>query len=125
VGKAFRVGAAVQGQAQCPRLRSHIERLDNASTLAESPRHQLAALIYRLVAELGQHLQNSLHNYAVGFRHAQSTGTELAVPGVAELLADPAFAALEQWLRQRGVDLDALQAAVDECLALARQRALG
>ena len=43
---------------------------------------------------------------------------------VAEVLTDPAFAALEQWLRQRQVPVDQLQAALDKYLDMARQTAL-
>ena len=84
----------------------------------------LAALLYRLVAGLGQHLQTSLGNYAIDFRRAHAAGTVPAVPRVAALLADPAFAPLEQWLRQRNVPVDQLQAAVDQFLDQARQAAL-
>jgi tetratricopeptide (TPR) repeat protein len=105
-------------------LANYLERHSTPSALAESPRHQLAALIYRLVAGLGQVLQNeSLHNYRVRFRHAYSTGTELAVPRAAELLTDPAFQRLDEWLRQRQVNLDDLQSAVDQFLEQARQAA--
>ncbi|MCV2421603.1 CHAT domain-containing protein [Paucibacter sp. DJ2R-2] len=91
------------------------------AALAEAPRHQLAALVYRLVAGLGQQLQTSLHNYGVRFRRAHAAGTELSVPRVAELLAEPAFAPLAQWLRQRQLPLEELQADVDRFLARARQ----
>jgi hypothetical protein len=56
---------------------------------AEAPRHQLAALLYRLVSGLGQDLQTSLHNYAVNFRRARAAGAPLTVPRLADLLADP------------------------------------
>ncbi len=102
-------------------LANNLERSGTSSALAESSRHQLAALLYRLVAGLGQHLQTSLHNYAIDFRRAQAAGTVLAVPRVAELLADPAFAPLEQWLRQRQVDVSKLQAAVGQFLNQACQ----
>ncbi len=48
-------------------LANYLERHGTPSALAESPRHQLAALIYCLVAGLGQHLQTSLRNYAIAF----------------------------------------------------------
>lgn len=105
-------------------LANYLERQGNPSTLVESPRHQLAALIYRLVAGLGEYLGTSLHNYSIRFRRAHAAGTELAVPRVAELLADPAFYPLEQWLSQRQVDLDELQAGVDQFLEQTRQAAL-
>ena len=80
-------------------LAIYLERSGTPSALAESSRHQLAALVYRLVSGLGQDLQTSLHNYAIGFRRAHAAGTPLVVPRVAELLADPAFRPLEEWLR--------------------------
>ena len=92
--------------------------------LAESLRHQLAAFIYCLVAGLGQNLQTSLRNYAIDFRRAQAAGTTLTVPRVAELLADPAFHPLADWLRLRQVDVAEVQAAVDDILERVRQKAL-
>ena len=68
-------------------------------------------------------MQTSLHNYAVLFRRARAAGAELAVPCVAELLADPAFRPLEEWLRQRQADVDEVQAAVDQVPEIARQAA--
>jgi hypothetical protein len=55
------------------------------------------------------------------FRHAADT--EPAIPGIAELLADPAFDPLRQWLKLRGVDAADLQADVDQLLEQARQMA--
>jgi hypothetical protein len=43
---------------------------------------------------------------------------------VADLLANPAFAPLDQWLQQHQIDLDELQASVDQFLDQARQLAL-
>lgn len=104
-------------------LATYLERSDTPSALAESPRHQLAALLYCLAAGLGQDLQTSLHNYTIDFRRAHAAGTVPTVPRVADLLTDPAFAPLEQWLRQRQVDVAELQAAVDHSLDQARQAA--
>ena len=81
-------------------LANYLEQSDAPSAPTESPRHQLAALIYRLVAKLGQDLQTSLDNYTIDFRRAHAAGTPLTVPRVAELLADPAFRPLNDWLRQ-------------------------
>lgn len=106
-------------------LANYLEHSGHQSALAEAPRHQLAALTYRLVAGLGQDLQISLNNYAVVYRRGHAVSTKLAVPRVAELLADPAFQPLGQWLRQRQVNLDDLQATVDRFLEQARQAALG
>lgn len=72
---------------------------------------------------MGKDLKISLANYAIRFRRARAAGTELSVPRVAELLADSAFYPLDQWLRQRQVASDDLQAAVDKFLEQARQAA--
>jgi tetratricopeptide (TPR) repeat protein len=102
-------------------LANYLERSGTLSALAESSFHQLAALIYILVAGLGESLKTSLGNYANDFRRARAAGSVLAVPRVEELLADPAFAPLAQWLSKREVPLDQLQSAVDQCLDQARQ----
>ena len=102
-------------------LANYLERSGTPSALAESSFHQLAALIYTLVAGLGESLKTSLGNYAIGFRRARAAGAELAVPRVEELLANPAFAPLAQWLSNRKVPVDQLQTAVDQHLDLARQ----
>jgi tetratricopeptide (TPR) repeat protein len=104
---------------------TYLEHSGTPPAPTESTRHRLAALIYWLVAGIGQYQQTSLHNYAVALRRARAAGTELAVPRVAELLADPAFRSLEEWLRQRDVDFAKLQAAVDQALQTARQAAVG
>jgi tetratricopeptide (TPR) repeat protein len=101
-------------------LAQYLKHSGMPSALAESPRHQLAALVYRLVSGLGQDYQTSLGNYAVRFRHAQGAGTEPRVPRVAELLADPAFRPLDDWLRQQKADVGDVQAVVDQFLDQAR-----
>ena len=104
-------------------LANYLERHGTPSALAESPRHQLAGFIYFLAAGINQHVQTVLGNYTIHFHHAHAAGTEVAVPRVAQLLADPAFAPLDQWLRQRQVPVDELQSAVDHYLTMARQAA--
>ena len=105
-------------------LANYLERSGTPSALAESSRHQLAALVYRLVSGLGQDLQTSLHNYTILFRRANAAGTPLVVPRLDELLADPAFHPLKEWLRLRQADMADVQAAVDGFLEQARQLAL-
>jgi tetratricopeptide (TPR) repeat protein len=105
-------------------LANYLERSGTPSALAEAPRHELVALVYGLVAGLVPHLQTSLRNYAIAFRRAHAAGTKLMVPRVAELLADPAFRPLADWLRQREVNVDELQTAVDQFLDQARQAAI-
>jgi hypothetical protein len=105
-------------------LASYLDRSGTPSALAEAPRHRLADLIYCLVARLGESLQTSLQNYARAFRRTHAAGTRLAVPRVAELLADPAFRPLADWLRLRKENVENLQATVDQFLEQARQAAL-
>ncbi|AUB83280.1 tetratricopeptide repeat protein [Candidatus Thiodictyon syntrophicum] len=104
-------------------LALYLDGSGTRSAPAESACHRLAALAYRLVAGLGQGLQMSMRNYTNVFRRARAAGTEPAIPLLAELLADPAFAPLAQWLRQRQVDPARLQAAIYQSLAQARQAA--
>ncbi len=105
-------------------LANYLERSGMPSALAESPRHRLADLVYCHVSALGQSLHSSLRNYAIDFRRAHAAGTALHVPRVSEILADPAFRSLDDWLRQRRADVGEVQAAVDQLLAQARERAL-
>jgi hypothetical protein len=81
-------------------------------------------LLYRLSAGLHQHLQTSLGNYVRAFRRAQEAGSELVVPQLGELLADPAFAPLAEWLAQRQVDPGELQQQVDQIMELCQQQTL-
>jgi tetratricopeptide (TPR) repeat protein len=105
-------------------LANYLEHSATPSALAEAPRHQLATLLYLLLSGLGQDLQTTLRNYANVFRRARAAGTPPVIPRLAELLADPAFRPLDDWLRQRGADVNAMQAKVDQFLELARQAAL-
>jgi tetratricopeptide (TPR) repeat protein len=105
-------------------LANYLELSGAPSALAESSFHQLAALIYTLVAGLGGRLMDSLGQYAIRFRRARDAGSVLAVPRVEELLADPAFAPLKHWLSKREVPLDQLQSAVDQPLDAARNSAV-
>jgi len=104
-------------------LANYLKHSGSCASLVESRYHQLAALVYCLVAGLGRQLQTTLHNYAIDFRRAHADGTQLAVPRVAELLADPAFAPLEDWLRQCGMNTAELQIAVCHSLDQAHQAA--
>src|SRR5258708_39404867 len=91
--------------------------------LAESARHGLANFVYVFVTGLAQHLETSFRHHVVFFRTAASARTEPNIPRLAELLDDPAFVALKEWLAQRQGDLDDLQAARDQILDQARQAA--
>ena len=106
-------------------LASFLDRSGTPTALAESRHHHLAALIYCLVSGLGQLLQTSLQSYASHFQSASAAGVPLTAPRVDELLADPAFHPLADWLRQRQTDVAGLQADVDRLLQQARQAGLG
>lgn len=73
-------------------------------------------MVYFLATGSTQRLKTTLNNYVIVFRAAASVGTEPNIPRLAELLADPAFAALKEWLVHRQVDLDKLQATIDQFL---------
>jgi len=105
-------------------LANYLNRSGTPAARTEAARHLLAALIYFLVSGLRQDLQTSLANYTLDFRRAQATGTPLTVPRVAELLANPAFRLLDDWLHQRQIDVAEVQAGVDQVLDMARQAAL-
>jgi hypothetical protein len=47
------------------------------------------------------------------------------VPRIAELLADPAFRPLDDWLRERKANIAEVQTSVDHFLDQARRAALG
>jgi tetratricopeptide (TPR) repeat protein len=106
-------------------LANYLRRSGMPSDSVEAHGHRFAALTYLLVAGMGQSLQTSLLNYVIDFRRARDEGTTLVSPRLAEVLSDPTFNPLAVWLRQRQVDIDELQTAVDQLLEQARQVALG
>jgi tetratricopeptide (TPR) repeat protein len=105
-------------------LANYLNKSCSTGDLIESSYHRLAALLYLVVMQYAQHLQTLLRSYAITFRRAHAAGTEFSPPRVADLLANPAFAPLDQWLQQHQIDLDELQASVDQFLDQARQLAL-
>jgi tetratricopeptide (TPR) repeat protein len=104
-------------------LAIYLRKASGQQNLAESARHRLAVFVYFLVSGRGQYLKAIFRGYVILFRIAASAGTEPNIPRLTELLADPAFAALKEWLTQRQVDLDDLQAAIDQILDQALQAA--
>lgn len=101
-------------------LANYLENRGEAADLAESQLHQLASLAYRLAAGLGQDLKFSVQGYSIRFREARDAGKDLQVPRLAELLAEPAFSPLSEWLARRGVDLFELQDEIDAWLLRVR-----
>lgn len=104
-------------------LSNYLAHAGGEQNLAEGARHRLAAVAYQIVAALAQDLQASLDNYVFLYFQAATAGTEPAIPRLSTLLDDPAFHALREWLASRQVDLDELQAAIDQFLDAARQAA--
>jgi tetratricopeptide (TPR) repeat protein len=104
-------------------LAVYLRRAGGAHNLAESARHRLADLVYCLAIGLTESLKTTFHNYVILFRAHASAGTESNIPRLAELLADSEFAALKEWLAQQQLDLDDLQAAIDQIFDQARQAA--
>ncbi len=104
-------------------LATHLDHAGGGQNLTESTRHRLAAFVYFLVSGSTRHLKTIFDNFVINFRIAASAGIELNIPRLAELLNDPSFAALNEWLAQRQVELDDLQAGIDEFLDQARQTA--
>ena len=87
--------------------------LEGAGREEEARRHQLAAMAYRIVTGHGQHLESSLRNLSIRIRRAARQGRRYDLPRLADLLADPAFAALSLFLERRGAAPQELQAAID------------
>jgi tetratricopeptide (TPR) repeat protein len=104
-------------------LANSLRRAGGEQNLAESAHHRLADLVYCFATESTESLQTTFRNYVIVFRTAGSAATEPNIPRLAELLDDPAFAALKEWLAERQVDLGDLQAAIDQVLDQAREAA--
>lgn len=102
-----------------------VEKTGTPSALEESACHRLADLVYVVVAGLVESRKISLNNYAIGFRRAKAEGAALTPPRLADLLAQPAFRPLAQWLDQRGVNREELQSALDQFLEEAREAGEG
>ena len=105
-------------------LAIYLARSAEAQAQEQAHWHRLAALLYLQVSGLGQDLQTSLRNYAIDFRDAKANHTRLSIPRIADLLRQPGFDPLAQWLSLREVDLEALQAEVDQRLEQVRQHVL-
>ena len=106
-------------------LADTLERTAIPAAVAEAYRHRLAALVYQLVASRSEPLQVTLAAYATRFRRAAAVGAALDVGRLTELLDDPAFAPLDDWLREQGSDVAETQTAVDFYLEQARRIGTG
>ena len=88
-------------------------------------RHRLAALVYHLAAGSGEPLHLALAGYATRFRRAEAAGEPLAVPRLTDLLDDPAFGPLDDWLREHAADVAEVQMTADFYLEQARRIGIG
>jgi hypothetical protein len=100
-------------------------RLDRSKppATAEADRHRLAALVYSLVAALGERRKAVFSNFVDHYSRFPA-GEAPATPRLAELLSDPTFQALNSWLRQRSVDISELQSNINRVLEQLQQAEL-
>ena len=97
-------------------LANYLTARGTPSDVVAARRHRLADLTYCLLAGLGESLKSTLANYVVDFQRAGEPGARMEVPRLAELLSDPSFGPLDDWVRRSGVELEVLQTAVDSAL---------
>jgi tetratricopeptide (TPR) repeat protein len=89
--------------------------LHATGSTAEASAHQLAAISYRLVT--GFDIRLSTPQLADRIREAATRGEGFAFPALSALLAEPAFAPLGAFLRERAVDVVAFQSRIDGLVA--------
>jgi tetratricopeptide (TPR) repeat protein len=83
--------------------------------------HQLADLVYTMTAKLDMRI--SLQNLANRIHQASTHGERFDLPGLADLLARPAFAPLHTFLAERGHSVKDLQPEIDALIEQARAAA--
>jgi len=92
-----------------------------------SARHFLAALIYSIVMGEQQHLPGMWHNLSIRIRSIKEKGEGYTLPRITELLGQPEFAPLRQWLSGNNLldpaTLQQIQDALDQFEKLADQAA--
>ena len=86
--------------------------------LPEAARHRIAALTYALAADLPQRIETIAVSYAIDVKAKRS---ELGMVPLPELLAQPAFGILAQWLKEKRADLSDLQAQIARFFEASRQ----
>ena len=101
-------------------LANYLEKLGRTD---QWPQHDLAAVVYMLCASHGEHVRIWLRNLAIRIRRAAAAGGRYELPRLADLLAQPAFAPLATWLAANQIDLDQLQARIDQLVEQTRQQA--
>ena len=122
-----------QALAVCNRLPDPSDRAISHNNLAKYleklgrtdqwPQHDLAAVVYWLCAGHGEHVRTWLRNLAIRIRRAAAAGGRYELPRLADLLAQAAFAPLANWLAANQIDLDQLQARIDQLVEQTRQQA--
>jgi hypothetical protein len=87
--------------------------LDRTADPQGSARHDLAALVYRLVTGHGELLKTWRRNFAIRTRRAAAAGGRYELPRLADFLALPELDPLQRFLAEREVDPASLQAEID------------
>jgi hypothetical protein len=106
-------------------LADALERTAIPAAVAEAHRHRLAALVYHLVSGSGEPLHLALAGYATRYRRGEAVGEPLSVPRLTDLLDDPAFTPLDDWLREHAADVAEVQTTADFYLEQARRIGVG
>jgi tetratricopeptide (TPR) repeat protein len=102
-------------------LANYLRESGDALAVLEALRHRIAALTYALVS--GLNLQAHIYNYVRYYKcDRQTDGSVPAIPVLREVLADPAFRSLDEWLRQRNRDVASVQVAIDKFLSISSYR---
>lgn len=78
--------------------------------------HRLAEIIYCFVTGHRQDLKRALSNHAIHTKQAAEAGADYRLPLLQDLVRQPEFAALRDFIQASGQSIEALQAAVDELL---------
>jgi len=94
--------------------------LEKFGQVEEAKEHLLAALAYRLVIKVD--LRKSVGNLAFSIRQSALRGGQFELPRLADLLVTQKFSAFARSLAERDVDLDGLQAKIDEVVEQVRMQ---
>ncbi|MGZ8222533.1 MAG: CHAT domain-containing protein [Methylobacter sp.] len=76
--------------------------------------HRLAQIIYCFVTGHRQDLTTALSNHAISAKQAAEAGISYRLPLLQDLVRQPEFAVLRDFIQASGQSIEALQAAVDE-----------
>lgn len=90
--------------------------LAKASDYPACAAHRLAQIIYCFVTGHRQDLKTALSNHAISAKQAAEADISYRLPLWQDLVRQPEFAVLRDFIQARGQSIAALQAAVDELL---------